>query len=184
LTIAVLWARASPTLPRSKTGCAAPHNWQVSRTSDTESTRAPFAGQGPLRPKGRALATDAIGASERAEFGKQSRWFGLVVIGMIAGRGRRQSTTIPRSDSHDLASTSRLLAADLSKEGAWSHLLNLAIAAGALAASPAIGGKALSDWLSGTLGLPIQGSRKRRCNAWDSRYGQDHRKRDTSAGFD
>jgi hypothetical protein len=36
-------------------------------------------------------------------------------------------------------------------------MLNIAIVAGALAASPAIGGKALSDWLSATLGLSIQG---------------------------
>jgi hypothetical protein len=41
------------------------------------------------------------------------------------------------------------------------RMLNIAIIAGALAtalaASPAIGGKALSDWLSATLGLSIQG---------------------------
>jgi hypothetical protein len=40
-------------------------------------------------------------------------------------------------------------------------MLNIAIVAGALAtalaASAAVGGKALSDWLSATLGLSIQG---------------------------
>jgi hypothetical protein len=47
------------------------------------------------------------------------------VIGMIAGRGRRQSTTILRSEATvmSLPQRVRLLAADLSKEGAWSHLL-------------------------------------------------------------
>jgi hypothetical protein len=59
--------------------------------------------------------------------GKRSRRFGLVVIGMIAsGRRARESW---RSDSHDLHERVRLLAADLSWEGAPGDLLIIPIGA-------------------------------------------------------